>query len=268
MSDQDLRPPASTRFGGFVEGFGAPLDGLRYMVRYPALWRFGLLPMALNLVITLVVLVGLIVAAVGLAAYLHPKFPEGTWGIVWEVLAVLAMLLLAVGLAAATWMLLNGILSGFFYGKLAEAVERQLGLPPDEISEIPFRYQVADTLRDVAAMVLVNTGLLMLNCVPLIGSVAAICGAFYFNGYILGRDFLDFPLALRGMRRKEKHAFCRRNRWHTLGLGTVVLLLGLVPLLGALVLTTATTGAVLLHRRLAGNKTPLSPAAEPPELGE
>jgi len=238
------------------------------MARHPGLWRYGVKLMALNLVITLVVLGVLVVAAVGLAAYLHPKFPEGTLGILWEVLAVLAMLLVAVGLTAAIWMLLNGVLSGYYYGKLAEAVERQLGLPPEEIREIPFRHQIADTLRDLGAMVLVNAGLLLLNCVPLVGSVAAICGVFYFNGYIFGRDFLDFPLALRGMRRKEKRAFCRRHRWHTLGLGTVVMLLGLVPLLGALVLTTATTGAVLLHRRLAGNTTPLSPAVGPPEVRE
>jgi uncharacterized protein involved in cysteine biosynthesis len=234
------------------------------MTRHPELWRYGVKPMALNLAITLVVLGVLVVTAVGFAAYLHPEFPDGALGILWEVLAVLAMLLVAVGLAAATWMLLNGILSSYYYGKLAEAVERQLGLPPEEMCEISFRYQVADTLRDLAAMVLVNTGLLMLHCVPLIGSVAAICGAFYFNGYIFGRDFLDFPLALRGMRRKEKHAFCRRHRWHTLGLGTVILLLGLVPFLGALVLTTATTGAVLLHRRLAGSAAPLSPGSKPP----
>jgi len=164
---------------------------------------------------------------------------------------VVALLLVAVGLAAATWILLNGILTGHYCAKLAEAVERQLGMPPEEICEVPLRYQVADALRDSAALLVVNGGLLMLNCVPLVGSLVAVCGALYFNCWVFGRDYLDFPMALRGMDRKEKRAFCGRHRWHTLGLGAVVLLLGLVPLLGAFVLTTAATGAVLLHRRLA-----------------
>ncbi len=259
MPDVDLRPAATTPLGAFGEGFACPWEGARHMARHPELWRYGVMPLALNLVITLLVLGLLILAVVGFAVYLHPRFPEGTWGIVWEVLAVVSMLVVAAGLAAATWMLLSGILTGHYYGKLAEAVERQLGVGPEEIREIPFRYQVADTLRDFAALIVVNSGLLLLNCLPVIGSLAAMCGALYFNSYVFGRDFLDYPLALRGMRRKDKHAFCHRHRWHTLGLGGVVLLLGLVPLLGAVVLTTAVTGAVLLGRRLAIDATPHLP---------
>jgi len=145
---------------------------------------------------------------------------------------------------------------------------RGLGWPAGAIREIPFRYQVIDTLRDLAAMLLLNTGLLALNCVPVVGSIVAICGALYFNGYLLGRDFLDYPLALRGMRRCDKHAFCRRHRWPTLGLGVAVLLLALIPILGALVPTTATTGAVLLHRRLTDDEAHRTPTAQYPDATE
>jgi uncharacterized protein involved in cysteine biosynthesis len=247
----DMRPHrVAAIFREFFAGFRSPLDGARYMNRHPKLWRYGAMPTVLNLAITLLVLVLFLSMVAGIAVYLHPRFPEGALGVLWEVLAILSMLLVVAGLSAATWVLLNGILTGYFYSRLAEAVELQLGMSPDEIHEVSFRYQVIDALCDFALLVLINTGLLMLNCVPLFGSVVAVCGAFYLNCHVFGRDFFDHPLALRGMRRKEKRAFCKRHRWHTFGLGAISLLLGLVPLLGAFVLTTAATGAVLLHRDL------------------
>jgi uncharacterized protein involved in cysteine biosynthesis len=66
----------------------------------------------------------------------------------------------------------------------------------------------------------------------------------------LGLDFFDYPLSLRGKRRAEKRLFGRQHRPCVLGTGTAVAMLSLVPLLNALLLTTAVTGAVLVHRRL------------------
>jgi uncharacterized protein involved in cysteine biosynthesis len=53
------------------------------------------------------------------------------------------------------------------------------------------------------------------------------------------------------MRRREKLQFARRHHAHVLGLGTAMALVTLVPIVNAVLLTTAVTGAVLLHRRLA-----------------
>lgn len=103
---------------------------------------------------------------------------------------------------------------------------------------------------DSAALAAINLGFLSMNCVPVIGSIVGLCGALYFDCMILGRNFLAFPTGLRGMRRREIREFCRRPRYHSLGLGAAVLLFSLIPLVGAVLLTTAATGAVLLHRRL------------------
>ncbi len=97
----------------------------------------------------------------------------------------------------------------------------------------------------------INGGLLLLNIVPIVGSIVAICGGMYFQWFILGLDYLDFPMSLRGIRREQKRAFAKHHRWHTLGLGAAVFLLILIPAIGAIFLTTAAAGAVLLHRRLS-----------------
>lgn len=245
------QPAASSLAAAFAEGLSAPWTGFRYMSRHPALWRYGVVPVVLNLLITTLLLVAMITVAVALWSWLHPKFADGWGWILLEVLVGLALLVAALGLTLVAWLVLQGILCGHFYGKLARQVELQLGMPPEEIREVPFAYQVADTLRDVGFLAVVNVACIGVQILPGIGSVLGVCGGYYFNCFTFGLDFLDHPLALRGMRRREKRALAKRHRAHTLGLGTAVLAIALLPVVNAVLLTTAVTGAVLMHRRLA-----------------
>ncbi|MCX7424721.1 MAG: EI24 domain-containing protein [Planctomycetia bacterium] len=244
------RPAA---WAAFREGFAAPWVGFRYMRSRPALWRYGILPVLLNLLVTAFVLAVLVAATVYLFTILHPRFGDGWAWLVAEVLAAAGLLVVVIALAAVAWVVLQGIFCGHFYGKLAEQVERQLGLRPEEIRDVPFSHQVVDTLRDVGFLGGVNLGCLAIQIIPGLGSVVGLAGSYYFSCSTLGRDYFDHPMSLRGMRRREKLQFARRHRAHVLGLGTAVALVTLVPIVNAVLLTTAVTGAVLLHRRLAGS---------------
>jgi uncharacterized protein involved in cysteine biosynthesis len=243
-------PAHEPPWAAFRRGFAAPWDGFAYLCRHPRLWSYGVLPVVLNLLITGAVLLLLLVAVAGFAVYLHPRFPPG-WG--WaalEVLCAIGFLLLALGVALVLWALLQGVLCGYYQAKLAREVEFQLGMRPDEVQDISWAYQVADACRDVAALVAINGGFLLLHVVPVIGSIAGVVGSLYFDCLLFGAEYFDYSLALRGKRRQEKKAFTRRHRFQTLGLGAAVFLANLIPLLGAVLLATAVVGAVLLHRRL------------------
>ena len=234
----------------FVAGLTAPLYGLHYMMRHPALWRYGLLPLLLNLLITAVLFVGLIVAAVFCFNWLPESFPEGWLWTFAAILVALTLLVVAAGLTFVAWMVLQGILCGHFYGKLAERVERQLGTPDDQIKDVPLLQQVHDTFRNLGFLAAVNVACLCVQIVPGIGSLLGICGSWYFNCFTLGLEYLDYPMALRGMRRKEQRAVAKRHRPATLGLGSTVLATALIPVVGAVLLTTAVVGAVLLYHQL------------------
>src|SRR5262245_37991884 len=239
------------RIAAFREGFIAPWEGFHFMNRSPRLWQFGALPVFLNLLITAFVLVMLILAGVWYARELHPRF-AGSWtqrGL--EVLVILVVFAVVAGLAFVTWLLLQNILCGYFYGKLARQVEFQLGMRPEDLQDVSLRREIVDGLRDVAMLLVVNGGLLLLHIVPVIGSIVAIGGSLYFDCRVLGQDYFEYPLGLRGRKPREIREFCRANRFQTLGLGAAVLLMALVPVISAVFLTTAATGAVLLHRRLA-----------------
>jgi len=244
-------PPARSISAAFGEGLSAPWLGFRYMARHPGLWRYGVIPVLLNLLITTLLLVLLVVVAVLFFSKLHPWFDDGWLWRLAEILFGLLLLAAVLGLALVAYLVLQGILCGHFYGKLARQVELQLGVRPEEIKEVPFSYQVADTLRDVGFLAVVNAACIAVQIVPGIGSILGVSAGYYFNCFTFGLDFFDHPLALRGVRRREKRAFAKRHRAHTLGLGTAVLALTLLPVINAVLLTTAVTGAVLLHRQLA-----------------
>jgi CysZ protein len=246
------RPPAARSiWAAFGEGLSAPWLGFRYMARHPGLWRHGVVPVLLNLLITSLLLVVLVALAVWFFSRVHPWFADGWGWFVVEILCGLALLACVLGLALLAYLVLQGVLCGHFYGKLARQVELQLGTRPEELKEVPFAYQVADTFRDVGFLAVANAACVAVQIVPGIGSILGVCGGYYFNCFTFGLDYLDHPLALRGLRRREKRAFAKRHRAHTVGLGTAVLALTLLPLVNAILLTTAVTGAVLLYHQLA-----------------
>ncbi len=233
------------------QGFFTPLAGFTYMRRHSALWRYGVTPVLLNVLITGVLLVVLVVSVIVAAASLHGRFPEGWWGTLWEITAVVALVLVALAVTAAVWLLLQSVLCGYFYEKLARSVEVQLGVSPGELRDVPVSALTIDALQDFSVLLGMNAALLLLNCVPLLGSLIALWAALLLDALLFGGEYLGYPLMLRGMRRRQRREFVSRHRMHAVGLGAAVLLLNLIPLVGAVGLTTAVAGSVLLHRKLA-----------------
>ncbi|OHB72302.1 MAG: hypothetical protein A2V70_16465 [Planctomycetes bacterium RBG_13_63_9] len=243
------RPRAVSTWAALREGFSAPLFGFGYLCAHPHLWRYAVVPIVLSLLITGFALVLFLMALTGFVTYLHPLFPPGWAWLLLEVVCGILLLLLALGATLLTWMLLQAILCGHYYEKLARQVELQLGTRPEDLKGLSTGEQLLDALLDLALFVGVNLGFLFLHVIPGLGSIVAVLGSLYFTSYLFGAAYLGFPLCLRRRHRNERRAFIRRFRAQTVGLGIVVLLVSLLPLIGSLVLATAVVGAVLLHRR-------------------
>jgi uncharacterized protein involved in cysteine biosynthesis len=253
MIDPATRPPLPSRRGAlssFLDGFAAPWAGLRYMNANPKLWRHGILPILCNLLLSAALFAGLVYGWFRAYAWLDTAFPTNWWGATLAVLSVIVVAALELALAIAAWIVFQGILCGFFYSRLAREVEIQLGLAPERMREVPLLYQVTDALLDLAALTAVAVGCFLLGWVPLVGAPLALILGLYFDCFVFGMDYLDYPQALRARGRRVQRAFARRHRVATLGLGSSVMLLTFIPLLSPVLLTTAATGAVLLYRKL------------------
>jgi CysZ protein len=225
------------------------------MQQHPRLWRHAVLPVLCNLVLSALLLAGLIYGGVALYDYLEALLPSERWW--WDIVRVLwGVVVTAMILACALvgWLLFQGILCGFFYSLLAREVEIQLGMNPADIREVPLWYQVVDALLDAVVLTGVAVGCFVLSFVPVIGAPSALLIGGYFNCFVFGMDYLDYPQALRAFDRRAQREFARRHRAATLGLGASVSLLTFVPVVNSILLTTAAVGAVLLYRRLEPEK--------------
>ena len=219
-----------------------PVRGVVFLNSHRRLWRYAVWPIASNVVLTL----GIIAGAMWLLYAVHPIWSP-TFATQWlntiiESIVLIVSILIILIVGAIVWLLLGGVLLGHFHGILAEKVERAIGIDESLLKSVPIMYDVIDTLRGLAMTIFA----LMLSFIPIVGPPLA----YYNEAMVFGLDTLDHPMALRGKRRVDKLKFIRRHRLHTLGLGTVVFLFFLIPIIGAVFVTTAVTGAVLLHRDL------------------
>jgi CysZ protein len=234
-----------------AEGLSAPWAGLKYMADRPALWRYGLWPVLLNLAITGLLAALLAAGGVYLFTTVHPRLHGSWWGLLGEVVLVGLFAVAALGAAVAAWIVLQAVLCSWFYDRLARQVELQLGTDGGELRAAPLAAQTIDALRAAGFLIAANAVCLGVQLIPVVGAPLGLCGGCYFICATLGFEYFDYPLALRGLRRRDKIAFVRRHRVSTLGLGAAVAALAVVPVLNAVFLTTAVVGAVLLHRRLS-----------------
>ena len=240
--------PDRAPFRAFCRGLRAPLDGWRYMRRNSGLWRHAAVPILINTLITTCMLFGMLGGVWVFWKYWAFDFgPGAAWGTLEVILDIVATLAI-VGAALVVAYLLNGILCDYFRSILAQKVEISLGMKQEDLCEVPITYQVVDAFRDLAGLVFYNLAFLLLNFIPVVGTAVAAGASLYYECCVFGIDFIDYPMALRGMRRKDKYAFARRHRMHVLGLGAVTFAASFIPVLGAVVLATAATGAVLLYR--------------------
>jgi len=251
MPASDEHPIPTSWTGKFLEGAHSPLAGLAFMNRHPSLWRYAALPILINAIITSIVLICVVLLFIWIIRD-RPFDYGNTWAwLLLEILLDVLTLVVLLGMVFAAWLTLGALLSDYFLDKLVRQVELRLGLSPDEMQDVPLLRSAIDTLKSLALLIFINVALLTLHVVPVIGSAVGLAGALYWDSLIFGYELFAYPLALRGKRREDIKAFTNTHRPYTLGLGASVLALGLVPLIGAVTLTTAATGATLLHRRLS-----------------
>ena len=73
-------PVPRTAHAAFREGFTSPWTGWHYMWQHPALWRYGLMPLAMNLLVTGLLLAALIALAGYSIVAMHPQFADDWLG--------------------------------------------------------------------------------------------------------------------------------------------------------------------------------------------
>jgi CysZ protein len=254
-------PAATSSLGSFGEGLAAPWHGWVLLYRNPRLWGCALVPTLVNVLISLVVCGLLIGGIVGIADFLHGWMAGQTTGWGWyfalaaEIAIVLVLSLVLIVLALIAWKILTVIFCGYFFSRLAEEVERLLGVGSGELRPVGAAAEAAGLLLSLTMLIVGSTLILALAFIPVVGGVLAFIVGTIFTCWIMGLDYLGFPLSLRGIPRWRQYPVGLAQFSRTCGLGLFVSVCEFIPIFGALPLTTAVIGSVLMHRKLHTNPT-------------
>ncbi len=226
------------------------LRGLR-LIREPRLRRYVVVPLVINVVL-IAVLVGLFGWQLGgwLDAWLAglPNWLAWLETVLWWIgllMAALVFCYLFTFLANLIASPLNGMLSAQVEQLLTgDKPESHMTLAEEMVDG------VAGELRRLrfylGRAVLLAAASLVLLFIPL-ANIAIPFLWFGFGAYMLAFEYLDQPMANRGMAFDAKLAYLRSRRWRHLGFGSVVTLITAIPLANLLVMPAAVAGATALY---------------------
>lgn len=247
--------PATNAVGRFWEGLSAPWHGWRLLWQNPRLWSLAALPTLFNLLISLLVATAVIGGGYWLMTTLHDSFAGQLTGWDWyaalagEVLLFLVVAPLVLLMAVVLWKILTVIFCGYFFSRLALEVENMIGIDARELRPVSFAAEAAGLLFSLLVLIIGSTVLIALVFIPIVGGILSFLVGTLFTCWIMGLDYLGYPLALRGLPRWSQYPFGWRNSARAIGLGLFVSTCEFIPILGAIPLTSAVVGAVLLQRK-------------------
>ena len=158
----------------------------------------------------------------------------------------------ALFLAPVLFHVVASILLPAFHGPVFLEARRSAGGPASAGAEQRLVAVLAVELRRLARLIVLSLLLLLLNLVPVIGSVAYLVAQFLLAARTLGWDLLSYHFELHGLDYEQQKAFLRRERGMVLALGGVATLLCLIPIAQIVFLTTNVAGAGVLSAWMDG----------------
>lgn len=243
------------RLKRFREGFFLIFQALGLFVRRPEWWKYVVLPVLVSVVLFVAAASGAMALADDAVARLWEPPASGWLRAAWHVTVFLTRVLL-LGITLFVTVFLASIMAAPFNDMLTEAVEGEVGIRAD----LPFNWRdflgdiglaVAHTLLHLASYLVLSVFVLLLNLVPLLGSVASLCAGLFVTATVLSREFVDPALSRRRWTFSEKNRFYRENRPMMLGLGAGLAALFWVPLFNFFLIPIAAMAGTLAFARIA-----------------
>lgn len=213
----------------------------------------GLIPAAIVFAV-LVVLIVLLVANLDPVTIFLTGFAD-TWDESWRTLLRIGFgLALIVGLIvlyAFSFTALTLLVGDWFYQRIWQAVEADLGdFTPG--AEPGFWRSAGDAARLVVRAVFTGLLIVLLGLVPLVGTVLAVVVGTFLSGRLVALELTTRPFEARGMTRQQRRAALHPHRARVLGFGVAVHLSFLIPGGAIIVMPAAVAGATVLAKHALG----------------
>ncbi len=243
----------------FGIGFGYPMRGVRHLIDTPRLWTYVVVPVFLT-----VVMIG---GAGWLAWTQGPALLELAWTqpggegalattllVLWHVALVLARLALFL-VGTLVFYGVGGVVAIPFNDFLSQAVEESvLGSRSEPFTWGLFfadlRMSLSHSLLGLALYVVVMVPVLLLNLVPVVGSVVAATLGGLATTVFLAREMIDGPLSRDRITFANKVGVLRQQKALMIGFGSATACMLWVPGLNLISIPCAVVGGTLLYCQL------------------
>lgn len=147
-----------------------------------------------------------------------------------------------------------------FFERISVQVDAQLGAPPAVAGPGAWRSLVrglGEAVRLLALTMAIAVALFVISLIPVVGSVASFSLGAVFGGWLLSLELTQSALSRRGLGLlRERRRALASQRAVSVGFGTTVFVLFLIPFGAVATMPAATVGATLLSRRLSGEEGP------------
>jgi len=246
----DLLLEGVRRRDSFIRGISAVLKSFRIVKRTPGMARYFIIPFVINIaVVTLIAVIAW--------TQIYQPFSSLVRGSAWYhkllsfIIASVSVIVLAFTIVIL-YSIIGSVVAAPFNDLISERVET---LMTGARFEEPFQLRrfVGDIARMfgnalglVSIIVPVNILLLLLNLIPVVGSIAYAVIAFLATSYFAGMPFFDFPLDRRRLSFGRKLSVVWRYRRSVAGVGASFIAMTFIPIVGFLGLNIAAVAATTI----------------------
>lgn len=163
----------------------------------------------------------------------------------------LALIVGLIVLYAFSFTALTLLIGDWFYARIWQAVEADLG-EFTAGAEPGFWRSSLDAARLVVRAILTGLLIVLLGLVPLLGTGLAVVVGTVLSGRLVALELTTRPFEARGMTRPQRRAALRPYRARVLGFGVAVHLSFLIPGGAIVVMPAAVAGATVLAKHVLG----------------
>lgn len=229
MNSQKSKKPPSLIHApvGLISGFTYPFRALGLFIQTPKLWGYVIVPVFINIIVGILLYVGLLFPGLNgievLVSNLDNQIDTWvanlpTWLRYLDVSAVIVGWLLRFFLVTTLLFVIGflllqfgGILGAPWYGQLSEKLEelrtgKPAVLPPNSLTSIfqDIGRAILFELKKLVLQFVFGLPLLLLNFLPVYGSILFTIGGVSLATTVVCLDFLDAPLERRRLKFREK----------------------------------------------------------------
>ncbi|WP_405203300.1 EI24 domain-containing protein [Dokdonia sp. LLG6352-1] len=213
------------------------------------LWKYFAIPMAISLITASMIAASAWGFSDNIGHWVEQIWPWETGRHAFFIFAeiVSALLIIAIGLILYKHIIMA--LSAPFMSPVSEKIEAHLKgenhTHRDTSNTEQLIRGIRINVRNLGLELLITLPILLLNFIPIIGSIAATILLFLTQAYYAGFGNMDYTLE-RHFKYRESVDFVKRNKGQAIGNGIVFMLFLIIPLLGIiLVLPISVTAATV-----------------------